>query len=58
MLKYNYLDMMRDGSMAMLRALTICMKLNYNISIDDNQELVQDECVDYYHLVVCSECTT
>lgn len=52
----NYLEMIRDGSMALLRALTISKDMHYDSDLLDNTSLIfKDEEVDYYHLVLMSE---
>ena len=59
---YSYLDMVSDGSMALLRAITGSLEKNYNYNIleganDVGDDVIKDEEVEYYHLVVCSEST-
>ena len=52
----NYLEMIRDGSMGLLRALTISQDIHYDADILDNCSMkIKDEVVDYYHLVLMTE---
>ena len=55
--KFNYLNMVRDGSMALLRALTVSLDDNYGIDICDHKNHQQDDQTLYYHLVICAEST-
>lgn len=49
--------MVRNGSMALLRAVSGSMQKNhqFDITSEDNVYKVQDRDTDYYHLVICAE---
>ena len=47
--------MVREGSMALLRALTVSLDVNHGADICDYMEHQQDDLTHYYHMVICAE---